>query len=76
MCWLLLQSRLLAGLTNLYVLHLGDNKISDISPLAGLTNPAIIDLESNHISDITPLAALTKLERLGLRNTTSSIGRL
>ena len=36
---------------------LGDNQISDISPLAGLTSLKRLQLEDNEISDIAPLVA-------------------
>jgi Leucine-rich repeat (LRR) protein len=39
----------------LYHISLGDNYISDLSPLAGLTNLQKLDLMFNSISDISPL---------------------
>ena len=59
---------------NLYTLSLGDNNISDISPLAELKNLRQLLLPDNNISDISPLAKLTQLERLWLhRNNISDI---
>ena len=52
--------------TQLEVLYLDDNNISDITPLAQLTQLETLDLDDNNISDITPLAQLTQLETLDL----------
>ena len=52
--------------TNLTELGLGDNSISDISPIAGLTNLTVLDLQENNITDILPLAGLTNLTVLRL----------
>ena len=46
----------MAGLTNLTLLALGDNWISDISPVAGLTNLTYLYLYGNSIWDISPVA--------------------
>ena len=54
------------ALSNLTVLDLGSNSISDLTPLAGLTQLTVLDLRTNSISDITPLAGLTQLTFLGL----------
>ena len=51
----------MAGLTNLTLLSLGNNNISDISPVAGLTNLTSLLLWDNSISDISPLVANTGL---------------
>ena len=56
----------LAGETNLEVLTLRGNLISDLTPLAGLTNLTYLDVQDNQVSDVTPLTGLTKLERLFL----------
>ena len=58
----------MAGLTNLTVLHLGGNSISDISVLAGLTNLTRLGLRKNSVSDISVLADLTNLTSLDLRD--------
>jgi uncharacterized repeat protein (TIGR02543 family) len=59
----------LAGIeyaTNLQVLHLDLNQISDLSPLSGLTNLTELCLDNNQISDLSPLSGLTQLTRLEL----------
>ena len=53
-------------LTNLQVLHLYRNQISDLSPLAALTNLQYLDLGGNRISDLSPLAWLINLRLLYL----------
>jgi internalin A len=45
---------------------LGDNQISDLSPLSGLTNLQELTLRGNQISDISPLMELVNLEYLNL----------
>jgi internalin A len=52
--------------TNMTLLYLRHNPISDISPLASLTNLTELDLGDNQISDISPLAGLTSLTSLWL----------
>ena len=53
--------------TNLPVLRLDFNDITDLSPLAGLTNLTRLHLEfNNNITDLSPLAGLTNLKILGL----------
>ena len=47
----------LTGLTNLVILGLWNNSISDISALAGLTHLFFVGLWDNNISDIAPLVA-------------------
>jgi uncharacterized protein YjbI with pentapeptide repeats len=47
---------------------IGDNEISDISPLSNLTSLTWGVLDDNKISDITPLGDLTDLTRLSLPN--------
>ena len=62
---------LLIGLelaTNLTELRLGNNGITDISPLSGLTNLRTLGLGRNSVTDISPLAGLTNLRTLGLSN--------
>ena len=51
---------------NLQQLWLGDNQISDVSPLAGLTNLQELLLDDNQISDVSPLAGLRNLQQLWL----------
>lgn len=55
----------LAGL-NLDTLDLGDNWISNISPLSDLTNLTDLALDENRISEISPLSELTNLRYLWL----------
>jgi len=55
-------------LTNLTVLNLGWNQISDIRALAGLTDLTELRLFDNRISDIGALAGLTDLMYLYLDN--------
>ena len=60
---------LLTGLefaTNLTELHLGNNSITDVSPLSGLTNLTTLGLGRNSVTDISPLSGLTNLRTLGL----------
>ena len=53
---------------NLTNLHLGLNKISDVSPLKTLTKLRVLDLHRNQrIVDVSPLKTLTKLVWLSLR---------
>ncbi len=52
--------------TNLEVLAMRGNRISDLTPLAGLTNLRHVDVGANQIRDIGPLGALTKLRWLHL----------
>ena len=62
---------LLIGLefaTNLTELRLGNNSITDISPLSGLTNLRTLGLGRNSVTDISPLSGLTNLRTLGLSN--------
>ena len=47
----------MANLTSLIDLDLGDNQVSDVSPVASLTSLALLDLANNQISDISPLVA-------------------
>ncbi len=64
----------IANLTNLEVLYLYNNQISDITPLANLNNLTKLILWDNQISDITPLTNLTNLTELRLeRNQISDI---
>ena len=52
---------------NLKELHLGENQISDVSPLKGLTNLRVLDLHRNfEIHDASPLSTLTNLTHLSL----------
>ena len=62
---------LLTGLefaTNLTQLRLGNNSITDVSPLSGLTNLTTLGLGRNSVTDISPLSGLTNLRTLGLSN--------
>lgn len=61
----------LAGLeaaANLEVLQLGNNLISDLSPLTGLVKLRHIEFEENVISDLSPLAGLISVRELRLGN--------
>ena len=60
------------GLTNLELLDLYGNSISDISPLSGLTNLTTLSLGENSISDISSLSELTNLQELDLSGTSIS----
>ena len=51
----------MAGLTDLTVLGLESNSITDISPVSGLTNLTELYLANNNISDILPLVENTGL---------------
>ena len=63
---------------NLRELHLGENQISDISPLKELTNLIVLDLHRNFdIHDASPLSTLTNLTHLSLwRNLVSDVSPL
>ena len=55
--------------TNLTELHLGRNRLLDVSPLKGLTNLTFLDLGFNlQLSDISPLENLTNLTFLNLKD--------
>ena len=54
--------------TNLTMLRLDSNQISDVSPLASLINLYYLHLTGNQISDVSPLASLTNLTYLNLRS--------
>lgn len=58
--------RHMTNLTELWLSTVGDNRVSDISPLTELSNLEILILESNNISDLSPLSKLTNLTRLSL----------
>jgi Leucine-rich repeat (LRR) protein len=49
---------------HLTVLFIGNNKISDVSPLSALVNLTELYISNNQISDISPLAGLTQLRVL------------
>jgi internalin A len=49
-------------------LSLGNNQVSEISPLSGLSNLRMLSLSSNQISDISPLSGLIGLTDLSLGN--------
>jgi Leucine-rich repeat (LRR) protein len=58
----------LADMTQLTVLFIGDNQLSDISGLSGLVNLEELYISNNQISDISPLAGLTQLKVLQLQH--------
>ena len=59
-----LDLRPLVPLTNLEVLSLQGNGITDISPLAGLRNLRSLHIMDNQIEDFNPLVGLTNLQQL------------
>ena len=56
----------LKKLTNLRILDLSDNNISDISPLKELTKLKLLNLSKNKIEDISPLSDIVGLKYLRL----------
>ena len=55
--------------TALERLDVGQNAITDLTPLSGLTSSLEnLDVANNQIADVEPLRGLTSLERLDLRN--------
>ena len=63
---------LLANLTNLVSLDLGNNNIKDIEALGSLTNLTYLSLRGNNIEDIGSLVNLVNLETLYLENNSIS----
>ena len=58
-------------------MDLGDNQISDLSPLSELTSLTKLDLQYNQISDLSPLADLISLRDINLiNNPLSDLGPL
>ena len=53
-------------LTNLKVLYLNANQITDITPLTPPTNLTELSLHNNQITDITPITQLNNLKELAL----------
>ena len=49
-------------------LDLGNNQITDVSPLCSLTNLTSLFLWDNQITDVSPLSSLTNLTELSLGN--------
>ena len=58
----------LQTLTSLQELYLGDNQLTDVSPLATLTSLQELDLSDNPLTDVSPLATLTSLQTLVLED--------
>jgi len=57
----------LKHMTNLEVLNLGGNQISDLSPLSDLTSLAVLYFYDNtRVSDLAPLRNLTNLTRISM----------
>jgi Leucine-rich repeat (LRR) protein len=56
-----------ADMSHVTVLFIGDNKISDISPLSALVNLSELYINNNQIRNIRPLLALNKLRVLQLQ---------
>ena len=50
--------------TNLEWLHLGENQISNLSPIAGLINLKVLRFSRNNVSDLSPIAGLINLRYL------------
>ena len=50
------------------MIYLGNNEISDISPLSELTNLTFLDIAYNQIVDFSPLANLVNLQELYMTN--------
>ena len=67
----------LAKLTNLSVLGIAGNRISDVSGLADLTRLEHLDLDDNRIQDVSALSDLTNLSVLWLAgNSISNVSAL
>ncbi len=67
--------RVLRGLefaTNLEVLDIAGNPLSDLSPLTKLVKLKLLEFSGESLSDLSPLANLINLERLGFWNTSVS----
>ena len=63
--------------TNVIVLKLNGNSISDLSPLSGLENLTGLHIWSNDITDVSPLADMTQLEVLRFtKNSVSDLSAL
>ena len=63
--------------TNVIVLKLNGNSISDLSPLSGLENLTSLHIWSNDITDVSPLADMTQLEVLRFtKNSVSDLSAL
>ena len=71
------SARVKPELTQLTVLNLGGNRITDVSALAGLTQLERLDLAGNQITDVGALAGLTQLTVLNLGgNRITDVGAL
>jgi hypothetical protein len=57
-----------SGLTDLTILDLASNSLSDIAALEGMTNMTRLDLSSNALEDISSIANLSLLRSLYLNN--------
>jgi len=51
-------------LTDLSVVNLGNNAISDLGPIAGLTKLTIVNFINNDITEVAPLAGLTNVTKI------------
>ena len=58
----------LAKCTQLEVLNLYSNQLTDVSPLSGLTQLTQLYLSDNQLMDVSPLAELTGLKVLNLND--------
>jgi hypothetical protein len=59
----------LAGLTQLWGVHISWNDVSDISPLQGHTALTQLHLSQNPVTDLGPVASMTSLEQLVMGET-------
>lgn len=70
----------IAGLTNLRVLYMPRNQITDLTALKKLTRLEILSLNGNQIVSLRPIASLTNLQKLYLRenkiNSITSLSKL
>ena len=55
-------------LTDLTLLNLSGNQLTNVSGLSGLSTLVTLNLNSNQLTDISPLSGLTALTTLGLGN--------
>ncbi len=55
-------------LTRIGTLQLGENSITDLSPLSGLTNVRELSLDGNQMTSLAPLSSLTSVQIFSLRD--------
>ncbi len=56
----------LSALTNLSMLFVGHNQVSDLGPLVAINNLTMLDVYNNNLRDLGPLSNLTQLKHLTL----------